>query len=276
MVRMICGESVRGASHIRTDKPCQDCCKIEEISDDVVIAAVADGHGSDSCPFSKTGAKIAVNSFCFVIGQLLENFSDNPELFMTYLNREGEVKVAQAVDEEWKRRVLKVHSNNKREKPKDSQGNTNKKAVYRLYGTTLLGLLITPDFLFAFQLGDGDILCIDNEQVQSVIEADKILGTETHSLSSENAWKKVITAVHRLNEENLPKLYTMSTDGFANSYPSTEGFQQTCRDYFGMIKEHGFKAVAENLKDWLNETSEQGCGDDITVVMEYYSKEGSL
>lgn len=73
---------------------------------------------------------------------------------MTYLNREGEVKVAQAVDEEWKRRVLKVHSNNKREKPRDSRGNTNKKAVYRLYGTTLLGLLITPDFLFAFQLDE--------------------------------------------------------------------------------------------------------------------------
>ena len=37
-----------------------------------------------------------------------------------------------------------------------------------------------------------------------------------------------------------------------------------------LIQEHGFGAVSENLKTWLTETSEMGCGDDITVVMAYY------
>jgi hypothetical protein len=62
----------------------------------------------------------------------------------------------------------------------------------------------------------------------------------------------------------------MSTDGFANSYRSQEDFKKTCRDYYLMIQEHGFDAVAENLKGWLSETSELGCGDDITVVLSYY------
>ena len=38
-----------------------------------------------------------------------------------------------------------------------------------------------------------------------------------------------------------------------------------------MIKEHGAEAVQGNLKKWLTETSELGCGDDITVVMGYFT-----
>lgn len=32
---------------------------------------------------------------------------------------------------------------------------------------------------------------------------------------------------------------------------------------------HGFKAVKDKLAKWLKETSEYGCGDDVTVVMAY-------
>lgn len=40
-----------------------------------------------------------------------------------------------------------------------------------------------------------------------------------------------------------------------------------------MIKEHGANVINANLKTWLSETSEMGCGDDITVLMVYYTKE---
>jgi len=272
MIRKICGKSVTGASHIRAEKPCQDSHKCLKISDTVTVLAVADGHGSERCLYSKTGSQIAVNTFCSVIKELLASCENQPLEFLTsYLNREGELRISQTIEEEWKNRVWKAHLKNKREKATDADGNPDKNSVYRLYGTTLLGLLIMPEFLFGFQLGDGDILRIDGEQVQSVIMADKILGTETHSLSSQNAWKKAITVMRSRDETaESPHMYLMSTDGFANSYPSTEAFEQTCREYFEMIQEHGFEAVAGNLRDWLNETSEQGCGDDITVVMAYY------
>ena len=38
-----------------------------------------------------------------------------------------------------------------------------------------------------------------------------------------------------------------------------------------MIKEHGADVIDANLKSWLSETSEMGCGDDITVLMAYYT-----
>jgi serine/threonine protein phosphatase PrpC len=110
---------------------------------------------------------------------------------------------------------------------------------------------------------------VDDQTVQPVIEGDKILGTETHSLCRRDAWKKAITTIRRRTQADTC-LYLMATDGFANSYRSQEDFKKTCRDYYLMIQEHGFDAVAENLKSWLSETSELGCGDDITVVLSYY------
>ena len=63
MKRYLYGESVKGASHERSGMPLQDSCLIQEISDNIAILAVADGHGSEKCPRSKSGSQIAVNTF---------------------------------------------------------------------------------------------------------------------------------------------------------------------------------------------------------------------
>ena len=65
----------------------------------------------------------------------------------------------------------------------------------------------------------------------------------------------------------------LSTDGFSNSFVSQEEFNKTGREYYEMIGQHGYVAVKDNREKWLKETSELGCGDDITVVMAYVSKE---
>ncbi len=272
MIRNIFGESVQGASHIRNGKECQDSLKKVEKDENTVLLAVADGHGSDSCPYSRTGSYVAVNVFCKILGDYLETYDGQPELLLTFLKREGDTKVAQAIDAEWKRRILKIHTNCKREVVLDSENNKDKDAIYKMYGSTLLGLVITKEFLFAFQLGDGDIVKVSESGVQNMIEADKILGTETHSLSKPESWKKAITYTKRLEEnERLPVMYMLSSDGLANSYKNDDEFGKTCQDYYTMLNEHGVKAVSDNLQTWLAETSELGCGDDITALFAYYN-----
>lgn len=272
MTRNVFGESVQGASHIRIGKECQDSLKKIEKDDDTVILAVADGHGSEACPYSKTGSYVAVNVFCKILGDYLDTYQEQPEILLTFLNREGDTKIAQAIDAEWKKRILKIHSNYKRDTILDKKGNKDKQAIYKMYGSTLLGLVLTKGFLFAFQLGDGDIIKVTANGIQNVIEADKILGTETHSLSKAESWKKAITYTQKRDEDKeLPVMYMLSSDGMANSFANEDEFRKTCGDYFGLLKEHGAKAVADKLKDWLCETSELGCGDDITVLFTYYS-----
>ena len=271
MIRSVFGESVQGASHIRNGRECQDSLKKLEKDENTVILAVADGHGSDSCPYSKTGSYVAVNVFCKILGEYLETYDGQPELLLTFLKREGDTKVAQAIDAEWKRRILKIHANCKRETLSDAEGNKDKEAIYKMYGSTLLGLVITKEFLFAFQLGDGDIVKVSETGVQNIIEADKILGTETHSLSKAESWKKAITFTKKQEEdERQPVMYMLSSDGLANSFKNDDEFKKTCNDYYTVLNEHGAKEVSDHLKTWLSETSELGCGDDITALFAYY------
>lgn len=264
------GTSVQGASHIRSGRECQDSLKKVVRDSGAVILAVADGHGSDSCPYSKTGSFAAVNVFCKIMDDYLETYTGQQEMLFTFLKREGDTKIAQEIDAEWKRRVLRLHAKCKREIPMQEDGSKDKEAVYRLYGSTLLGLVITEEFLFAFQLGDGDIMKVSEAGIYNVIEPDKILGTETHSLSKAESWKKAITLIRRREEkEKRPVMYMLSSDGLANSYRDDGEFQKTCLDYYALLKEHGVKAVSNQLKVWLQETSEMGCGDDITALFAY-------
>lgn len=274
MNRVVFGASVQGASHIRSGMECQDSCKRLYCSDGSIIMAVADGHGSKNCPYSKTGSSIAVKVFCKAMSKYIKRFSDSPEQLLTYLNREGETKVAREIDIEWKRLVEKEHKNKQREIPQidsgEKCGELDMPKVYEQYGTTLLGLVLANNFLFAFQLGDGDIIYASMNHVEPVINGDKILGVETHSLSKKDAWKKAITVVRRMDlEDDVPSMFLMSSDGFSNSYKNENEFKKTCTEYLDMINQYGVKTVKENLKSWLSETSAMGCGDDITVLIAY-------
>ncbi len=273
MKRYIYGTAIRGASHKHSGKECQDSFRTDTIKD-VVIMSAADGHGSVSCPYSKTGSVIAANVFCTVMSAYYNSFSktrNGIRALMRFLNREGSLKVAQSIDREWKRRVYKQHLNRKREVPVGEDGCPDKAAVYKMYGTTLLGLMITKSFIFSFQLGDGDICCINKHGINYLLAPDKLLGVETHSLSGQESWKKAVTQIRARDvHADHSVLYWMSTDGMSNSYRTQHEFEYACAEYFSAIQENGFEVIEDNLDEWLEETSEQGCGDDVTVVLTYY------
>ena len=250
--------SVQGAAHKRTNKDNQDSYKILN-TDNAIIIAVADGHGSESCPFSKDGSRIACEVFCDLLGKLCASIE--PGKLMRTLNRDGDINISQKIDSEWKRRVCFHY--------KEANNTTqaiDHEAIWRLYGTTLLGLVITPTFYFSYQLGDGDILIFFDSKAKYIIDNEKILGVQTHSLSRKDAWKKTITCVERLVDKNSEQIFMLATDGFSNSYPNEEAFLAASFDYYDSIMRNGADAVSLHLEEWLNETSEKGSGDDITVL----------
>lgn len=77
---------------------------------------------------------------------------------------------------------------------------------------------------------------LDDNGVDPVLETDKILGMETHSLCKMDSWKKAVSVVRRRNsDENLPSLFMLSTDGFANSYRNEDEFVKICADYYKFL-----------------------------------------
>ena len=116
MKRYICDGIVKGATHVRNQMPCQDNKRIVEISDKIAIIAVADGHGSSKCPRSDRGSMIAVNSFYEVMKNYLKVYGEDEtglSNLITFLNREGDMRFAQDVCEEWQARVKQSFYKNK-------------------------------------------------------------------------------------------------------------------------------------------------------------------
>lgn len=292
MMQRIIGESIQGYTHIQRNLECQDRKLSRELEDGSLVLSVADGHGSRSCPYSGTGAELAVNTFCKLIDELHFGFQNAGDLFdfqnaedlsgfqnaedlSGFLNHQGSLKFAQTVERAWKEAVQTLHREKGLPMPMTQTGEEDLNALYRLYGTTLLGLLIAPTFVFAFQIGDGDITYADDGGVQPVVVADKLLGVESHSLCSREAWKKAVSMVHfQPWEQHLPCAFLLSTDGLSNSYADDEAFGQTCAQYFEALKTYGPDTVEENLPEWLSETSRLGCGDDTTLLMAYLAPDG--
>jgi serine/threonine protein phosphatase PrpC len=254
---------VKGASHKRSGKPCQDSIKVNRTSKQAVtLIAAADGHGSAHSPYSEEGSKIAADTFQTVMSRYFRKHKNALDKLNTFLHREGDTTVAKEIEKEWKKRVRKKHRFSRRPESEISSPD-----FYRRYGSTLLGLLITSSFYFAFQLGDGDILLLTADSAEHIIKGTVQLGVDTYSLCQDEAWRRVVTTVGRRSDTAEPHAFMLATDGFSNSYPDEELFLRACREYYSAIEEHGANTVWGSLSDWLSETSEKGSGDDISVLI---------
>ena len=263
MKQVVFGKTIQGAAHIRNNVECQDSHECRILDDGTIVMAVADGHGSSNCPYSSIGANTAVSLFCNIMTKIHNEYSD-PEQIPT-------IDISKAIEQEWKKHIRQTHKTTIKKHRNLSKTRMNLDLIYHLYGTTLLGMMITKNYFFGLQLGDGDICYVNQKGLRKVIEPEKILGIETHSISRKNAWEKALTVLHRFDpEKDLPKMFSLTTDGFANSYKSENDFHIALSDYLKMINEHGMEAVKNNLPDWLRETSSMGCGDDITMLIAYF------
>ncbi len=254
-------EKVQGSSHKRRGSPCQDAY-CQDVDAERAILAVADGHGSDACRYSAVGAEIAAEVFCSLLADLWRGRQDRD--LLADLGREGEVLVAQRVEREWKRRVEEDYRQRQEEDPE-----TEPAMVHKLYGTTLLGLLAAEGACFAFQLGDGEISYVDSGGCREVVSGEKLLGVETYSLSQKDAWQYAVAGLRRL-EGTGPFAFLLSTDGFFYSHVNEQEYQKSCLAYFELLREEGPEPVRAHLAAWLDETSELGCGDDITLMIAYF------
>jgi serine/threonine protein phosphatase PrpC len=279
----VAGKRVRGATHARAGKPCQDAIDWWE-RDGVVVLSVADGHGSERSPHSDKGARIAVDAALHALCYLYANSGFEN---LTAFKRYAEEQLPRALVRDWTERVLAYHTANEdtagegeapaepvREgnapaEPKGSAGASPSPTgddVLVQYGTTLLAALASPEFLLFLQLGDGDILVVsDDGTVARPIPKDaRLMANETTSLCTPHAWREVRVVFQPIVQQP-PALILVSTDGYANSFISEQEFLKVGPDYLRFIREEGLEQVASHLEEWLSEAAEQGSGDDVTL-----------
>ena len=252
---------VTGSMHIKKQMPCQDAICYNHFEDGSFVCAMADGHGSGACLYSDEGAKLATSIAVSLIEEM--SFHNTNEALYELLKQTKEINLPQQIEKKWKEAVSYQH----RLKGRVPQSG---KGLYELYGTTLMLFFITASFIYALQIGDGDLLLVEETgKVQYVLETPISYGVETHSLCEHNCWHYAKSICMPLVNDFKIKLFLMSTDGYANSFISTEDFLKVGSDYLNLIHQVAPETLEAALPIWLMEASKIGSGDDITLALIY-------
>jgi serine/threonine protein phosphatase PrpC len=275
------GKSVRGASHDRSGLPNQDAISWDPNSrtGPPLILAVSDGHGSAKSFRSDRGSRFAVNTAIEVIHEFLladprENI--HPSIVK---NMEDMVKrlLPTKITDRWKdivRADIQANEFTDAEKATllNKEGEKGLSSIdknpFLVYGATLLVVAITASFVLYLQIGDGDILRIDEDGkiTKPLVRSADLIGNETTSLCMDKAWTQFQILVETQNTSApKPALILLSTDGYSNSYASDEEFFKIGGDYLQEIREIGMDALEDQLEELLKGISSGGSGDDITI-----------
>ena len=265
---------MRGASHVRSGLENQDA--IGWLPPDgvgsTIIMSVADGHSDARCFRSATGARFAIEVSHALAEALVANDFSKEDL--TLVKRIVDADVAKHIVRSWRHRVEEdivehpfreeeLAQATSRETPAESSQPDADPAL--AYGTTLITAVVTASFMALWQIGDGDIVAVtdDGRVERAVPHLPGLLGNETMSLCSEEAWRYFNVVV----TGTPPPLVLISTDGFANSFKDESGFLQFGSDVMGLLSTEGFGAVNGRLAGWLTEMSQVASGDDISLGM---------
>ena len=285
---LVCSKSVKGALHSLTGNSNQDSIRWKQSSiSNTIVMSVADGHGSDIHFRSKIGSQIAVKT---AVETLFELFHNQP----IEINNVSQVKdiirysIPRLLVHNWMDRVqyhVQKHpfSTNDIDLVLKKKGPLILKKIINnpriAYGSTLLTAVITKNYFIFFQLGDGNILIVDNNKnVRNLFSnknsdsGDKSLIesiVHTESLCMDDSWLEFKTGIFDFHALK-PKLILLSTDGYCNSFNNESGFLKIGRDYLSLLEEYGYSYLSENLYDILRQTSREGSGDDITLGLIYH------
>jgi serine/threonine protein phosphatase PrpC len=275
----VIGETIPGASHLRSGIPNQDAIlHVRQSSVRLpLIVSISDGHGSDKCFRSDRGSHYAVRIGADLLDELINGRhaalppSEIENRVRESLPAEFIKRWRAAVEIDLKREPFKEEEL-ARMVEKDGEGARRliEANPYLAYGATSLSFLLTPTYALYLQLGDGEMVTVSEqgEIGQPLPEDARLLANETTSLCLEKAADDFRFAVHPHGENDLPALILMTTDGYYNSFSTTAGFHQVGGDLIQMLREEdGFGTVNRSVKGWLEEATAAGSGDDCTLAI---------
>jgi len=250
----------------RTAKPArkrinQDCYGWRALPGGAGIAmAVADGHGSAGHPRSDTGAQLAVAAFldaAVALGASLE-LDLSPE--------QAKIRAEEYLPGDLVRDWRKRAEDDLAENPM-GEDERDLEATPVLYGTTLIGAMITGQLVLGWQIGDGDLclLAADGQVSTPLRYPLENLGDETDSLCSDDAQRLVHTHCAWSPGAEPPALVVLSTDGLSKSFDSFDGYLDFVCGVYQRIARDGEGKVGEDMQGWLEQASSYS-GDDTTLV----------
>ena len=228
-------KSVRGHLHVMRDIPCEDySCSFSDKNGRYHIAAVADGHGADSCFRSAKGSKFACEAALNCLKQFADSIlssdeSENTLYYEAFSDRTSlDVTLRRLTDlisAEWYDEVMADYEKN----PPTSEEMGDYSEMYKdgsktthIYGTTLIAALLLPSHLLLFQQGDGrcEVFFDDGTIEQPIPWDNRCQDTATTSLCDDDVLESFRSAVINLNKKKVIACY-LGSDGVEDAYRDT-------------------------------------------------------
>jgi serine/threonine protein phosphatase PrpC len=268
--------TVRGASHEKNGQPNQDAVRTRNPGrgHEMLLLAVADGHGSTRSFRSERGATLAAECALRELARFVRRLG--PDAPLSRVRNQARTRWPNDLIAAWKAAVRADLAKNPftfmefaaypEKPPVLKPGEDLPITAYLAYGATLVALAITSRYVIYSQLGDGDILTIrdDGKVTRPLPRKHEYMSNQTVSLCSHNAPREFQVRVDAMRG-TVPALIMLSTDGYANCFGDDEAFFKVGADFLEYLREEGPSFVRDKLADWLQQSSRDGSGDDITV-----------
>ena len=263
--------TVMGSSHKRARKTCQDA-SVSVNKNDYILTAVCDGHGGDAYFRSDRGSEFAVKA----VKQCMEDRDILPMLSF-YADDEAKidemlVQLEKSIIARWNDLVAEDYADDpftldelESVDPKLRMRYAIGEKVEYAYGTTMLVNVVTDEFWFGIQIGDGECVTVDHSgNFDHPIPHDSrcVLNLTTSICDR--------TAIYNMRHHfsvKLPKALFIASDGIDNCFKSSDKLH----DFYSMIM-NSFATMDESfaileLLDYLPKMSQKGSGDDISLAI---------
>lgn len=286
--------SCQGASHIASEKPCQDS-SASYSEDGLSIIVVADGHGGERYFRSDIGSKICVEVTINAIKQFVSLndtsiFHGCPFTQVGPLNGDCSLDKLQDVDNAlrrlfasiilaWNQEIEKYTLNNpptelELEKVASEyiHSLTQGAALEKIYGCTLMAYVQTPGFWFAFHLGDGK--CVSFHQDDPIIWKEPIPWDEkcflnkTTSICDSEALDEFRYCYQ--GDGHYPAAIFLGSDGMDDSFGPIENLVDFYMQVIKLLSKDE-EAATKSIIETLPILSKRGSQDDMSVAFVYDS-----
>ena len=279
--------SCQGESHKASDKECQDYSLTWQNEDkSITIAVVCDGHGGDSYFRSATGAKLAATITVEQLRQFLTDvdtsrFAELPftatgtqetqesesELddVMRRLFRSIYSRWRNAITEDGNRELTEWEREHVEQKYIDLLGDEDR--IVKAYGCTLMAYVCTNDYWFAFHLGDGKLVMLNDqfEFSQPVPWDEKCFLNKTTSLCGEEPVKDFRFCIQ--GDRSFPIAVFLGSDGLDDTYGDGDKLNSFYGSIVKELASKGQEDVVNMLKEDLPKISKIGSQDDMSVAV---------
>jgi len=244
--------SARGARHVRLGEPNEDAHRAGH-SNGRAIIAVADGHGSRSCPRADRGSRFAVDALFDVLA--------------------GDVGTNQALGETLVDRWRSMVEADLDADPPTTDEGAGAPPNHLLYGTTAVGVAADDTTITVVQIGDGDVLLGSQASPTSrrpIPPQDVNRPGETESLCLVDAASRVHVASVDTVLDPVDAVL-VATDGLDNAFEADAWHDETMNDLVGrLVNAASPDDIAASLQEWCESPAAVG-GDDTTIGLLVHS-----